>query len=171
MYVLNIPYKIQIALRTYFSKLDFYQNVFGRDLKQKGYLSGNITTTSNPEIAPLHNWTLVYYFSMEPFPIFIDPNIFALYRKFPSDSLKSRVSTEFRQHGIPYIFITSVYSVCHTELPKIPRNYTELSTLNFCRIPRNSPELKSLPHKILYSAEFQKVTSVDTLLKRCLFTN
>jgi hypothetical protein len=30
-------------------------------------------------------------------------------------------------------------------------------------ISRNSAESKSLPHKIPYSAEFQKVTSVDTL--------
>jgi hypothetical protein len=30
-------------------------------------------------------------------------------------------------------------------------------------ISRNSAELKLLPHKIPYSAEFQKVTSVDTL--------
>jgi hypothetical protein len=37
----------------------------------------------------------------------------------------SRVFTEFRQHGIPYIFGTSLYSVCYTELSKIPRNYTE----------------------------------------------
>jgi hypothetical protein len=52
----------------------------------------------------------------------------------------SRVSTEFRQHGIPYIFVTSVYSVCHTELPKIPRNYTEFRVTECSRIPRNSAE-------------------------------
>jgi hypothetical protein len=50
---------------------------------------------------------------------------------------RTRVSTEFRQHGIPYIFVTSVYSVCHTELPKIPRNYTEFRVTECCRIPRN----------------------------------
>jgi hypothetical protein len=49
-----------------------------------------------------------------------------------------------------------------TEFRGILRNSAELSTLNFRGIPRNS-ELKSLPHKIPYSAEFQKVTSVDTL--------
>jgi hypothetical protein len=48
------------------------------------------------------------------------------------------VSTEFRQHGIPYIFVTSVYSVCYTELLKIPRNYTEFRVTECSRIPRNS---------------------------------
>jgi hypothetical protein len=48
--------------------------------------------------------------------------------------LRNRVSTEFRQHGIPYIFVTSV---CHTELPKIPRNYTEFCVTECGRIPRN----------------------------------
>src|SRR5450830_275673 len=44
-----------------------------------------------------------------------------------------------------------------TEFRGIPRKLT-------IKIPRNSAELKSLPSKIPSSAEFQKVTSVDTLL-------
>jgi hypothetical protein len=55
------------------------------------------------------------------------------------------VSTEFRQHGIPYIFFTSVYSVCHTEVPKIPRNYTEFRVTECGRIPQNSAEFRGIP--------------------------
>jgi len=36
--------------------------------------------------------------------------------------LLSRVPTEFRRHGIPSVFFTSVYSVFRAELAKIPRN-------------------------------------------------
>jgi hypothetical protein len=57
------------------------------------------------------------------------------------------VSTEFRQHGIPNVFFTSVHSVCYTELPKIPRNYTEFRSRNaaeFRGIPRNSVMFLSL---------------------------
>jgi hypothetical protein len=46
---------------------------------------------------------------------------------------------------------------------KKARNNAEFRGIKHSELPRNSAELKSLPHKIPYSAEFQKVTSVDTL--------
>jgi hypothetical protein len=76
----------------------------------------------------------------------------------------ARVFTEFREHGILYLFFTSVHSVCGTELAKIPQNYTEFRVVKFRIVPRNSAEIKSLPHRIPYSAEFQKVTSVNIVM-------
>jgi hypothetical protein len=40
---------------------------------------------------------------------------------------------------------------------------TEFRAIKQRKIPWNSAEVKSLPNKITYSAEFQKVTSVNTL--------
>jgi hypothetical protein len=66
---------------------------------------------------------------------------------------KVRVSTEFRQHGIPYIFVTSVYSVCHRELPKIPRNYAELYGIPCHGMRPNSAEFRG----ILLCTEFRMI--------------
>jgi hypothetical protein len=41
--------------------------------------------------------------------------------------------------------------------------FTKFCEIKQWKIPRNSAEVKSLPHKDSYSAEFQKVTSVNTL--------
>jgi hypothetical protein len=41
-----------------------------------------------------------------------------------------RVSTEFRRHGIPSVFFTSVYSVFRAELAKIPAEFRRIP----CRI-------------------------------------
>jgi hypothetical protein len=41
-------------------------------------------------------------------------------------------------------FFTSVHSVCYTELPKIPRNYTEFRVTECCLIPRNSAEFRNV---------------------------
>ncbi len=38
----------------------------------------------------------------------------------------SRVSTEFRRHGIPSVFFTSVYSVFRAELAKIPAEFRRI---------------------------------------------
>jgi hypothetical protein len=38
----------------------------------------------------------------------------------------ARVSTEFRRHGIPSVFFTSVYSVFRTELAKIPAEFRRI---------------------------------------------
>jgi hypothetical protein len=54
-------------------------------------------------------------------------------------------------------------SVCRTD--GIKRNSAEWITVKFCVMPRNSAKLNSYPHKIPYSAEFQKVTSVNTLVR------
>jgi hypothetical protein len=48
-----------------------------------------------------------------------------------------RVFTEFR--GIQYVFFTSVYSACCTELANIPRTYTE-----FRIVLRNSVKCLSM---------------------------
>jgi hypothetical protein len=48
---------------------------------------------------------------------------------------------EFRRYGIPYVFFTSVYSVCCTKLAKIPRNYMKFSVAEFCIVPRNSTNI------------------------------
>jgi hypothetical protein len=45
-------------------------------------------------------------------------------------SLESRVSTEFRRHGIPSVFYTSVYSVFRAELAAIPAEFRRIP----CRI-------------------------------------
>jgi hypothetical protein len=37
-----------------------------------------------------------------------------------------RVSTEFRRHGIPSVFLTSVYSVFRAELAKIPAEFRRI---------------------------------------------
>jgi hypothetical protein len=42
------------------------------------------------------------------------------------------------------VFFTSVHSVCYTELPKIPRNYTEFRVTECCWIPLNSVMFLSL---------------------------
>jgi hypothetical protein len=67
----------------------------------------------------------------------------------------TRVSTEFRRHGIPRNFLTSevIFAKFRRNSGEIPRNSAEFRGI--------SPELcrKSLP----YSAECQNVTSVDTL--------
>jgi hypothetical protein len=52
------------------------------------------------------------------------------------DLVQIMVSTEFHVDGIPYTVVSSVNSVCYTELPKIPRNYTE-----FCVTYRVSTEV------------------------------
>jgi hypothetical protein len=44
---------------------------------------------------------------------------------------ESRVFSEFRRYGIPYIFFNSVYSIYYTELLKIPRNYAEFRIAEF----------------------------------------
>jgi hypothetical protein len=49
----------------------------------------------------------------------------------------STVFKEFRQHGIPYLFFTSVHSVCGTELVKIPQNHTEFRGAEVRLVPRN----------------------------------
>jgi hypothetical protein len=64
-----------------------------------------------------------------------------------------RVLTEFRVDGIPYTVFTSVYSVCYTELSKIPRNYKE-----FCVTERVSTEVTTV-----YGIPSTQ-NSVDTLL-------
>jgi hypothetical protein len=52
----------------------------------------------------------------------------------------SRVSTEFRQHGIPSVFFTSVYSVFRAELAKnsdgIPPNSVTYNSVKFRGISR-----------------------------------
>jgi hypothetical protein len=60
--------------------------------------------------------------------------------------------------------------ISYTNNHGIPRNSAEIGPLNFRGISRNSAELKSLPHKIPYSAEFQKGTSVDTLTTSILYS-
>ncbi len=50
----------------------------------------------------------------------------------------TRVSTEFRRCGIPYVFCTSVTSVFRAELLKIPRNFAEFHTVYLDKISRNS---------------------------------
>ncbi len=57
---------------------------------------------------------------------------------FVKCSVFRRVFTEFRRHGIPYVFCTSVYSVFYPELHKIPRNHTEFRVTELYKIPRNS---------------------------------
>jgi hypothetical protein len=47
------------------------------------------------------------------------------------------VLTEFRQREIMFLFFTSVYSVCGTELANIPQNYSEFSVAEFRIVPRN----------------------------------
>jgi hypothetical protein len=44
----------------------------------------------------------------------------------------TRVSTEFRRHGIPFVFFASVYSVFRVELAKIP---AEFRLIPCCIIP------------------------------------
>jgi hypothetical protein len=62
-------------------------------------------------------------------------------------------------------FFTSIHSVCCTELAKIPWNCTEFCVAELRRVScKNSAEVKSFTYKISYSAEFRKVTSVNTLL-------
>ncbi len=54
----------------------------------------------------------------------------------------TRVSTEFRRHGIPSVFLTSVYSVFRAELVKIPAEFRRIP----CRIiPWNSAEFHGIP--------------------------
>ncbi len=56
--------------------------------------------------------------------------------------LEIRVSTEFRRHGIPSVFFTSVYSVFRAELAKLPAEFRRIP----CRvIPRNSAEFHGIP--------------------------
>jgi hypothetical protein len=38
----------------------------------------------------------------------------------------TRVSTEFRRHGIPSVFFTSAYSVFRAELVKIPAEFRRI---------------------------------------------
>ncbi len=53
-----------------------------------------------------------------------------------------RVSTEFRRHGIPSVFFTSVYSVFRTELAAIPAEFRRIP----CHIiPWNSAEFHGIP--------------------------
>jgi hypothetical protein len=60
--------------------------------------------------------------------------------------------------------LRSSNSVC-----KHARYSSVLYSAKYHSIPGNSAELKSLPHKILSSAECQNVTSVDTLLCTAYF--
>ncbi len=53
----------------------------------------------------------------------------------------SRVSTEFRRHGIPSVFFTSVYSVFRAELAKIPPEFRWIPCLS---IPWNSAEVHGI---------------------------
>jgi hypothetical protein len=46
--------------------------------------------------------------------------------KTMSASTVCRVSTEFRRHGIPSVFFTSVYSVFRVELAKIPAEFRRI---------------------------------------------
>ncbi len=57
-------------------------------------------------------------------------------------SITVRVSTEFRRHGIPSVFFTSVYSVFRAELAKIPAEFRRIP----CHIiPWNSAEFHGIP--------------------------
>jgi hypothetical protein len=55
---------------------------------------------------------------------------------------RNSVNTEFHQHGIPYIFVTSVYSECHIAIAIIPncRNSVELYGVPCHRMRPNSAE-------------------------------
>jgi hypothetical protein len=83
---------------------------------------------------------------------------------FPTICIAIRVSTEFRQHGIPYIFFTSVYSVCHTELPKIPRNSVSRNAAEFRRIPRNF-DLHGISHELVVTNRSSKKAVKRTLTR------
>jgi hypothetical protein len=45
------------------------------------------------------------------------------------ERLPDSVSTEFRLHGIPYVFCASISSVFRAESPKIPRDFAEFRLL------------------------------------------
>ena len=49
--------------------------------------------------------------------------------------LTNRVSTEFRRHGIPSVFFTSVYSVFRAELAAIPAEFRRFCDAEFHGIP------------------------------------
>ncbi len=65
----------------------------------------------------------------------LDSSFYRLYRV-------PRVSTEFRRHGIPSVFFTSVYSVFRAELAK---NSAEFRRIPCHRIPWNSAEFHGIP--------------------------
>jgi hypothetical protein len=73
----------------------------------------------------------------------------------PSRLVRPSVFTEFRQHGIPYVFFTSVHSVGGTELVKIPRNYTEFRVADVRIVPQNFAKF-SLCIYIVTSIFFKK---------------
>jgi hypothetical protein len=78
--------------------------------------------------------------------------------RISSSPVPVRVSTEFRVDGIPYTVATSVYSICYTELPKIPQNYTEFRVTD--RVSTevtfwNSAEDEILCGSDFHSAEFR----------------
>jgi hypothetical protein len=60
----------------------------------------------------------------------------------PAFGLAFRVSTEFRRHGIPSVFFTSVYSVFRAELDTIPAKFRRIP---WRMIPWNSAEFHGIP--------------------------
>jgi hypothetical protein len=68
------------------------------------------------------------------------------------------VSTEFHVDGIPFTVVTVVYSVCYTELPKIPRNNTEFCVMDGVSTDETfwtSAEERILCGSDFHSAEFR----------------
>jgi hypothetical protein len=72
--------------------------------------------------------------------VIVQPRQESDYRIARTDTkVRTRVFSEFRGYGIPYVLFNSVYSVYYTELPKIPRNYAEFrftEFVKFCGISR-----------------------------------
>jgi hypothetical protein len=60
----------------------------------------------------------------------------------PRSRIPTRVSTEFRRHGIPSVFFTFLYSVFRAELAAIP---AEFRRIPWRIIPWNSAEFHGIP--------------------------
>ncbi len=160
--------------------MQIHRNILQETLQRENSLTYTVTHPSQ------HSPTLLGFFPFQSTRPIREGSFFAwvtsnILKFFPISNylfgfyVLLRMSTEFRRHGIPVVFCTSVSSVFRAKSPKIPLNSVSQNRTKFhgnpqislstCRgILRNFAEFCVWLKNIPYSAGSRKTSSLDALV-------